>query len=248
MTLSWAAVDGATGYEINIGGVVVTTTGTTFDLTDSRLSWTAEKYYTLSVRATGATNSLWSDEQDIRYVAMFSTLSYGGSILSWGHVVGADYYEVKLNDDEPFGVDDGTNFAEITFSVSGENELFVRFVDGDDVSEWVGVNVFVYTASLDSRGGSAVTDVYKALGDKMNLPEPETEGGDFAGWYNVPGGAESNGSPYVDDVFVGNGDLYLYAYYTPKKYTVSFNTGVDGISLNDIERSEEHTSELQSQR
>ena len=111
----------------------------------------------------------------------------------------------------------------------------VRFVDGDDVSEWVGVNVFVYTVSLDSRGGSAVTDVYKALGDKMNLPEPETEGGDFAGWYNVPGGAESNGSPYVDDVFVGNGDLYLYAYYTPKKYTVSFNTGVDGISLNDIE-------------
>lgn len=235
MTLSWAAVDGATGYEINIGGVVVTTTGTTFDLTDSRLSWTAEKYYTLSVRATGATNSLWSDEQDIRYVAMFSTLSYGGSILSWGHVVGADYYEVKLNDDEPFVVDDGTNFAEITFSVPGENELFVRFVDGDDVSEWVGVNVFVYTVSLDSRGGSAVTDVYKALGDKMNLPEPETEGGDFAGWYNVPGGAESNGSPYVDDVFVGNGDLYLYAYYTPKKYTVSFNTGVDGLSLNDIE-------------
>ena len=65
------------GFQKNIGGVVVTTTGTTFDLTDSKLSWTAEKYYTLSVRATGATNSLWSDEQDIRYVAMFSTLSYG---------------------------------------------------------------------------------------------------------------------------------------------------------------------------
>lgn len=235
MTLSWAAVNGATGYEINIGGVVVSTTGTSFDLTDSRLSWTAEKYYTLSVRATGSTNSLWSDEQDIRYVAMFSTLSYGGGILSWGHVVGADYYEVKINDGTPFVVGDGANFTEIKFTVPGENELFVRFIDGDDVSGWVSVNVFVYTVSLDSRGGSAVADVYKAMGDKMNLPEPETEGGDFAGWYNVPGGAESNGSPYVDDIFVGNGDLYLYAYYVPKKYTVSFDTGVDGIALNDKE-------------
>lgn len=235
MTLSWEAVNGATGYEINIGGVVLSTTGTSFDLTDNRLSWTAEKYYTLSVRATGATNSLWSDEQDIRYVAMFSTLSYGGSVLSWGHVVGADYYEVKINDGTPFVVGDGTNFAEITFTVPGENELSVRFIDGDDISGWVSVNVFVYTVSLDSRGGSAVTDVYKAMGDKMNLPEPEAEGGDFAGWYNVPGGAESNGSPYLDDIFVGNGDLYLYAYYTPKKYTVSFDTGVDGIALNDKE-------------
>ena len=74
-----------------------------------------------------------------------------------------------------------------------------------------------------SNGGAGSEEQYKAVGDPMTPPEVTKAGYDFEGWYNVPGGADSNGKKYEDDTFRGTGEIVLYAYYTPKTYKAALN-------------------------
>ena len=61
----------------------------------------------------------------------------------------------------------------------------------------------------------------------MTLPAPAKDGYLFSAWYNVPGGAESNGKKYADPYFASSGEIVLYAYYTPKSYTLHLSKGDD---------------------
>lgn len=227
-TVSWNDV-GSTSYEVMVSGQKFTVEGLSIDLSAAKdsngegVNWTKAQYYTLSVRAADGAGSLFSDEQDIRHLAMFANLSYTGSVLSWGHVVGATSYEVMVNDNDPFTVEGGVNYAEIELDRAGLNTLSVRFYDPAETSDsWVSIQVFAYTVTFDYRGGSGDSTVlYKAAGDRNNLPVPERVGHDFAGWYNVPGGAEANGAEYTDEFFAESRDLQLYAYYEPREFEVS---------------------------
>ncbi len=232
-TLTWSAVEGAGKYEIRIGNKAFMTEAaeTTFDLSsvDEDMGWTTAKDYRLSIRAYAAENSAaetssWSDDIDIRYYALYSTLSYAEGRLSWRHVVGAKMYEVKINDGASLFVEDGSNSAAITFTRSGENVLSVRFMDEKGWSDWATIVVRAYEVSFDSRLGNGVEPVYKAVGDPTNFPEAKRAGYNFSGWYNTPSGAV-NGALYADEFFAETGDMMLYAYWTPMSFKVTYECG-----------------------
>lgn len=232
-TLTWSAVEGAGKYEIRIGNKAFMTEAaeTTFDLSsvDEDMGWTTAKDYRLSIRAYAAENSAaetssWSDDIDIRYYALYSTLSYAEGRLSWRHVVGAKMYEVKINDGASLFVEDGSNSAAITFTRSGENVLSVRFMDEKGWLDWAPISVRAYEVSFDSRLGNGVEPVYKAVGDPTNFPEAKRAGYNFGGWYNTPSGAV-NGALYADEFFAETGDMMLYAYWTPMSFKVTYDCG-----------------------
>lgn len=234
-TLYWNEVAGAASYTVKINDAEVTTqtAATSLDLTDARFVWEGEDF-ALSIRANGAHESLWSDPLDIRYYAMYASLSYEHSVLSWRHVVGADSYEVKVNDGAAVKIENGVNYAEVALTKAGDNTLSVRFNEGENSSEWVNLKVFAYTVTLDSNGGETETaQLFKAHGDKMNLPAAEKTGYDFRLWYNTPSGPDDRGAAYADEYFHDRKDVTLYAYYEAHSYNATLfyhdGRGVDGI-------------------
>lgn len=220
-TLTWAEVAGATSYEIKIGNVQKTSTTASFDF--STLEWSEVKDYKLSVKAKGATDSLWSDEIDVRYMEMYESLSYVGGTVSWRHVIGAEKYEVFVNNVLKATVENGDNFANVKFTKAGWNTIAVRaYFDGIE-SVAVGINVYAYTLEFDAREGTPVNDQFYARGDVLDLPETTREGYEFGGWYNIPSGAEGNGACYDVEAYDFGGDAMLFAYWKPKTYNVSLN-------------------------
>lgn len=222
--LTWNAVTGADSYLVNIGGTEYPCPSAEFDLS----TVIADDFgtdYSVSVRAVGGKgDSLWSDTLDIRYYAMYSTMDYSGGILSWRPVVGAESYEIQVNDGDIISVSDGSAFAEITLTKAGSNTVSVRFVDGSMKSEWVNTEIFAYAVVFDSRGGSGAETQYKAYGDPIQLPTSEKKGYKFAGWYNSPDGADANGAEYAEEICEEAGDLYLYAYWTPETYSAVYDS------------------------
>jgi len=226
--LSWTAVNGAVKYEVMVGETTYETTENTFDLS-TVLSGVEGSAYTVSVRAIGDGESLWSESLVAADRAMSGKLAYVAGTLYWNPVIGAASYELQVNDGEIITVN-GACFAPITLTRAGTNVLKVRFVDGTNRSEWVSTEVYAHAVIFDARGGSAVSVQYKAVGDKITLPVTEKEGYVFKAWYNVPGGAACNGKAYTDEFFAESAAIVLYAYYTPVKYTLDYNYGEGGSS------------------
>ena len=230
----WSAVDGATSYEVRIGTQAFPVEApegdeVSFDLaTATGLELLENEDYQISVRAVGAENSLWSDPVDARYLALWQTLRYEHNTLTWRPVIGAVSYSVQVNGGEVQTYPAGTDAVQITLTRAGANTISVWFNDGTEDNEAVTLEVYAYSVTFDSRGGSAVQSVYVATGDAFTLPEPTQLGYDFAAWYNTPRGADANGAIYDDEYFSGRDDLVLYAYWIPKTYTINLNYGEGG--------------------
>lgn len=230
----WSAVDGATSYEVRIGTQAFPVEApegdeVSFDLAAaSGLDLLEDADYQISVRAIGAENSLWSDPVDARYLALWQTLRYEHNTLTWRPVIGAVSYSVQVNGGSVQTYPAGTDRVQITLTQAGTNTISVWFNNGTEDSEAVTLEVYAYSVTFDSRGGSAVQSVYVATGDAFTLPEPTQLGYDFAAWYNTPRGADANGAIYDDEYFSGRDDLVLYAYWIPKTYTVNLNYGEGG--------------------
>lgn len=217
--LSWNGVEGATGYTVRINGREYDESTTTFDF--AQISLTEGDECSVSVRANAAqaaNNSVWSDELDARYLQLAASLKYGENKLSWNSVIGAQMYEVRVNGETQERVTD--SHIKLVLNKSGINTVSVRYFDNRRWSEFVSMDVTAYMVMLDSRVGD-VSVIYAAVGDKLELPDPEKPGYEFAGWYNVYGGAARNGAKYEDIVFSDNCDITLYADWTAKKYEVT---------------------------
>lgn len=217
--LSWNGVEGATGYTVRINGREYDESTTMFDF--AQISLTAGDECSVSVRANAAqaaNNSVWSDELDARYLQLAASLKYGENKLSWNSVIGAQMYEVRVNGETQAKVTD--SHIKLVLNKSGINTVSVRYFDNRGWSEFVSMDVTAYMVMLDSRVGD-VSVIYAAVGDKLELPDPEKRGYEFAGWYNVYGGAARNGAKYEDIVFSDNCDITLYADWTAKKYEVT---------------------------
>lgn len=223
--LTWSPVVGASSYEIVLDGRSQTVTEPACDLADA-VKWSEGADYTLTVKAVGTSASSAPVSLTVRYNALFPTLTYQGSILSWRPVVGATAYDVQVGDGAVLTVDSGDSFCLIeNLEKAGENTLRVRFHNGNYVSAWVETTVFAHAVTLDSQGGSATGTLYKAIGDRLTLPAPEKTGYVFDAWYTVPGGPETNGAAFRETVFTGSGETVLYANYKPRTFTVTCNGG-----------------------
>lgn len=225
--LSWNTVAGAEKYEVTVNGTAYECTTNSFDLTPV-IDVVEGMDYTLTVRAMGATNSLASDALVARYYEMNQKVTYAGGMLSWTPVIGAQYYELQVNNGAIVKVEGGVSSAVATLNQKGENVVKVRFVDGKNVSEWATTTVVAHRIVFDTLGGTQVDAQFKAVGDPITLPTTEKIGYDFVAWYNVPGGAASNGAPYSDVLFNESGDIVLYGYYSAKKYEITYNYGAGG--------------------
>ncbi len=226
-TLTWGVVENATGYEVMVDGKTYTVTENSFDLA-TILDVVEGVSYKISVRATGDAASLWSDELTARYLELDALVTYANGKITWSPVIGADYYEVQVNDGEIVKVEGGAFTANVTLTVAGNNTVKVRFVDGVGRSTWASTTVFAHRVTFDTLGGSPIADQFKAVGDAITLPAADKIGYSFVDWYNVPGGATSNGMVYADELFNESGSIVLYAYYKANKYGITYNYGTGG--------------------
>lgn len=226
--LGWNAVAGAASYEVKINGTTYEVDSNSYDMA-ALLDYVEGTEYSITVRAMseGGAASLWSDEVVARYYQMSSEVSYAKGVLSWAPVVGAMNYEIQVNDGEIITVS-GVSSSPVVLTKEGVNTLKVRFADGKLRSDWETVEVYAHAITFNTLGGSEIIVQYKAVGDPMTLPAPTKTGYDFYAWYNVPGGAASNGKIYADTVFAGSGSMALYAQYTAKQFDVDFDFGLDG--------------------
>lgn len=225
--ITWAAVEGATGYELKIGSKTYKVTDPEYDLS-AIINYVEGTEYQVSIRAVGATTSLWSDVISTYYYKLSDKLEYNRSTLTWSAVIGATGYEIQVNDGEIISVSDGARSFRITLTKEGINVIKLRFVAGNHASDWISTEVFAYAINLDPRGGSNVSVQYKAIGDELDLPTPEKLGYTFDHWYNAPGGPSGNALAYTDTLFAENGAISLYAYYNPIQLTIEYNYGVGG--------------------
>ncbi|MBQ4071871.1 MAG: leucine-rich repeat protein [Clostridia bacterium] len=228
--ISWNAVTGATSYEVKIGTETYTVDANSYDMA-ALLNYAEGTPYAISVRAVSDdANSLWTDVLTARYYEM-GELAYGKGTLTWAPVVGVAGYEVQVNGGEIVAVDGSTTAAPITFTKAGVNTLKVRFVDGKVKSEWKSIEVYAHAITFDTLGGSEIIVQYKAVGDPITLPTATKAGYVFDAWYNLPGGAASNGKEYTDTVFAGSGSIVLYAQYVAEEYEIDLDfAGGSGTS------------------
>lgn len=226
--LSWNAAADAASYTVEIDGREYTgVTETEYDL--SALALTNGVDYAISVKAVGATSSVWSDAITVQYYSLSPEIVYSSNTVYWNHVIGAVTYKIKVNDGEPFSVDAGASSAPVKLTKKGVNTISVQVVDDmGTVSDWQSVTVYAYEMAFDAREGSAVETAYLAMGDTVSLPETVRDGFELNGWYNVPGAAQANGAKFADGSrFSAVGDVVLYANWTPNTYTVTYVTSED---------------------
>ena len=224
-TLTWTSVADAIGYEILVGEEVYSANGCSYDLS-ALLDAAYGASIAVRVRAKGAMDSLYSDPIHVM-IGEMSGIKYSESMLSWDPVIGTEYYELSINGGEIVKIENANRVA-VTLTKAGVNTLKVRSVTGNVYSDWAVCEVYAHTIIFDAMGGSEIIVQYKAVGDRIELGTPTKEGYDFVDWYNVPGGPASNGLVYRDEFFVGSGSMVIYAHYTPKKYTITYNYGDGG--------------------
>lgn len=225
--LTWNTVEGANGYEVRIGGKTYNAESNSLDLSDI-INYIEGTEYAISIRALGTEASLWTEVINAYYFELDEKLSYVNGTLAWAPVIGSSRYELQVNNGEIVTVENGASSAKVTLNRAGLNVVKVRFVSGNHVSDWATTEVFAYAITLDTRGGSALDVMYKAIGDEIVLPSPEKTGYSFVQWYNAPGGPASNALAYTDTVFAESGAIVLYAHYDPNKFTVDYIYGDGG--------------------
>ena len=224
-TMSWNKVDGATGYEVTVNGNKFAATTNSFDFTANNVASASEYNVTVTAKAsTAANDSQASDAMTVHAADTKDVIAYADGYVTWNYTMGAQYHEVKVNNQEAVKVT-GTNKYEVPFNGAGEYTVSVRHNYGSmKYTAWVSITVTVYAVEFDVKGGDNIPTKYMAAGDKFDTKEPTMLGYDFAGWYTVPGGASVNGKEYTDTTFNAASDMTLYAYYTPKTYTVTLDT------------------------
>lgn len=245
MTFSWTQAEADANYFLVVNGneIAVDAGTSSYDLTDL-FTWADGTDYSLQLKVVKGDASALSDVFTFRYNALDPTVVYDGGILSWKPVAGAQKYEIRMNGDDSslISVENGIAKYELTsLAKEGLNTIEVRFTSDGYTSEWASVSVYAHAVTFDSRGGSAVETVYKAVGDRVVLPEPTAKTGyEFVAWYSTPNGPESNGAAYTDEFFVSSGELVLYAYYEPKAYTIHYS-GADGLTTDTVRYGENFT-------
>ena len=222
MVILWDEVAGATKYEVKVGSTTYEVTGNSLDLVAKKFDASVGENYQIMVKAIANSEaSSYSKPITVQYRNMDTTMSYSGNTVYWTPVLGGNNYDVRVNGGEAIRVS-GTNAMKVVLTKAGINVIEVRCADLSS-GEWVAIEVYAYEVVYNSRTLGGEVREYLAIGDTMMLPEHFTsEGYNFAGWYNTPGAAIGNGKEYTGTVFNGNGNMILFANWSPKDYTIKF--------------------------
>ena len=239
MVITWDEVEGATKYEVKVGSVTYEVTTNSVDLVEKKFDASLGMTYTILVKAiVGGQASSYSQAVNAQYKNMDTNLSYKGNKVFWTPVLGGTNFDVRVNGGETVRVSD-VNFATVVLTKAGINVIEVKCADLSS-AEWVSIEVFAYEVTYYSRTLGGEVSEFVAIGDTMMLPDHFTnEGYDFAGWYNTPGAATGNGMQYAGNVFTGNGNMALYANWSPKDYPIEFVvdstiTNITNLSTQDV--------------
>lgn len=225
-TVTWGANPDADKYEISVNGEIYETEENSFDI-GGIVGTENGARYEIKLRAVGTSNSPWSDATICYLGTLGGELSYAKNTVIWNYTLGAEYYEVQVNDGEIIKVV-SKNSLKITLDRAGENTVKVRSVAGESNSDWLTLTLTAYSITFDTLGGSAVVTQYKTEKDEIELFASEKAGYDFVSWYNVPGGPLTNGKEIDTATFKITEDVTVYAFYTPKEYEITYNYGILG--------------------
>ena len=212
-TVTWTAVEGATGYKVKVND-------TEFDVTDT--TYTVEgvtSAVSVSVKAIkeGA-DSVYSDAVEISNV--LGALNYNNGVVSWNSVVGASGFRVAVN-----GVTVGdvtTNYSEVTLTKKGENVITVTtMVGGRESADTQTVTVDAYEVTFNTNGGSNVNPAYLADGDTIKAVTATKYGYTLNSWCTT-NNAE-NGQTIDLSTYKVTKDVTLYAKWDAKKITIALD-------------------------
>ena len=229
--LTWTAVEGATSYKVQVGTQVLTSDTNQLTLEGNYI--VLGRQYEVKVKAVfeDESESLWSNAYTIdssKSSVPVSGLTYTDGLLSWTARTDAASYEYKVNDGAVTST--SATYATVTLNQAGINKLQVRYLGfTDEYSEWATLEVYAYTLTFDSTGGSGVDKQFKAIGDSVVTQTETTRTGyTFAGWYNVAGGASANGAEFTAKTYNNPFDTVLYANWTPCQYELKFDYNEHG--------------------
>lgn len=225
-TVVWNKVPGAVSYKVTVNGTEYTVTENSFVMGKDVLSDNTDTYeITVQAIAEEAQANSPVSETVTLHNAAITEVSYRNGYLYWTPVLNAEKYIITIGDSTNEIVVPATAaFAPISFTESGEVKISVcSETEQGERSDRVSITVEVAEILLDVRGGTAVTSLYRAKGDRIVLPATTREGYDFAGWFLSPNGLAS-GKEYTETVCDGE-DLVLYAAWIAKKFNVTLNPG-----------------------
>lgn len=217
-TLSWNAVKGARSYKVEIDGKVYDASTNSIALAEGMLESGKVEFgvRVMAVGATEAENSPYTAVINLKYGTM-GKVSYANGTVTWDPVLGAAKYFIKVGDKTFEVTGDKSSFG-VTFESAGNVDVAVCFADSNgSKSSWVTVTVKVFAIEFDSKGGSAVATLYKAVGDPLTLSESKRDGFEFVGWFATSGGI-AEGKPFSETVYTKEGNTVLYADWTAKTY------------------------------
>ncbi len=217
--VSWNAVNGATGYSVNINGKITSVAGTQTEFAMTAGSGTTE----ISVAAKDG-NGVVGAYSETLFVdfAEVTNLHYEGGVFSWNPVYNAVSYLVSVNGGDALELASGTTKTAVTLTQAGRNTLSVAYknMNGNVVMTKT-LAVTAYEVRFETLGGERVDSVYVAKGDTVVVPDAVYDGYEFAGWYTVPAGAKNNGRRYYGGEYTLNGGMQVFADWTAKKYEVN---------------------------
>ncbi|ETT41100.1 hypothetical protein C161_00545 [Paenibacillus sp. FSL R5-192] len=160
LSVSWTAVKGATGYDLEINGAVVAVTGTTYNKT----GLAANTEYTFRIRSknSGGVGS-WSDPvtgtTQLSTPVVQSNATAEEVVLVWAPIEGATSYEIEADGVVSSGLEDPI-FNHTNLAPGTAHKYRVRAINETNTSAWTPVvTQNTLPGSVGGLNVSAVTNV-----------------------------------------------------------------------------------------
>ncbi|MFJ2046234.1 hypothetical protein ACIOBL_21750 [Paenibacillus taichungensis] len=139
IALKWNAVTGATGYDLEIDGTVLSTTATAF----TKSGLTANTDHTFRIRSKNAAGvGTWSDlikgTTQLSTPVLKGTSDRTGIVLTWDAVIGASSYEIEADGQIVATIID-TTFIHSDLLPSSLHKYRIRALNDQNISAWTSV-------------------------------------------------------------------------------------------------------------